>query len=80
VVLKALFTVAVTGAVTLTASLDGGVTFTTMIVLTATTSQATYTMSVPSGTILSSVQVVVDAQASSGSGTISALVYEINIQ
>jgi hypothetical protein len=80
VVLKALFTTAVTGSVIVNASFDGGVTFTNMIGLTASTPQVTYTMSVPSGTSLSSVQVVVDAQAFSGSGTVSALVYEINIQ
>jgi hypothetical protein len=74
-----------TGAqVVLSASLDAGATWTTILTATSTAAHATYTMAVPISTNISNVLVSVESDPPSASGVpfhiIQARVFDINIQ
>lgn len=64
------------------ASLDGGSTFTSLFSSSITVSRAQYTLTVPSGQLLSNVQVVASTIGSTGAtaGALALQVFDINIQ
>jgi hypothetical protein len=67
-----------TGSATITANVNG--TVSTLMDVTTTTPNATYTLTIPANTLLSSISVEAMADPGSGTRTVSLRVYEIYVQ
>jgi hypothetical protein len=67
-----------TGSATITANVNG--TVSTLMDVTTTTPNATYTLTIPANTLLSSISVEAIADPGTGTRTVSLRVYEIYVQ